>query len=357
MFINIQQLLGGNVIRKHGSDFISITKRVTNETMGRPDMNLFTQEEIEVIRSQPFIESVAPLVSNDFRVQLSAGEIFAFKTDLFLESLDNEFIDTVPPAFSWEEGQMNIPIIISSDFLEAYNVFAPAQDLPQVSQETASSIPVLIVCQGMGREVTFRGQIVAFSDRITSILVPKNFLNWANGYFGTGGKEGHGRLYIKTGDANNAELLNFFEENNYKVNKDRVRFAQQKRILQGIFSGLGVFGLLVVLMALMLFSFYLQLVIARSKDNLALLLLLGYSPDWLGKNVSRQFIPVYIFIVLMALALTQLMQWAFHHYVMFDRPELNTMVHWIVLSLSVLLVGLSIFTNHRLVRKLLYKLY
>ena len=122
-------------------------------------------------------------------------------------------------------------------------------------------------------------------------------------------------------------------------------------------SGLGVFGLLVVIMALMLFSFYLQLVIARSKENLQLLLLIGYSPLWLSKNVSKRFIPIYVLIVLAALALTQGMQWAFHHLVMYDREELSTPVHWSVIGLAITLIALSAVTNYRLVKKLLYKLF
>jgi len=300
---------------------------------------------------------VAPLVSNQFRVQLSAGAILAFKTDLFLESLKNEFIDTVPRSFKWEEGQMNIPVIISSDFLEAYNVFAPGQGLPQVSQETATNIPVLISCLGNGREATFNGSVVAFSDRINSVIVPQNFLEWANKTFGDHPPEGFARLYLKTKEANNPDMLSFLDQKKYKVNKDKIKFGRTKQTLQGIFSGLGVFGLLVVIMALMLFSFYLQLVIARSKDNLQLLLLLGYSPDWLGKNVSRQFIPVYVFVVLVALSITQLLQFSFHHFVMYNRPELTTLVHWTVISIAVVLAVVSIITNFRLVRTLLYKLY
>jgi hypothetical protein len=357
MYINIQQLLGKNSIRKNGYDFISITKTVTNETMGQPDKNLFKKEDIDEIRSKPFVDDVTPLIANQFRVQLSAGAIIAFKTDLFLESLDNTFIDTVPPTFHWEEGQMNIPVIISSDFLEAYNVFAPGQGLPQVSQETATNIPVTISCSGNGRQATFNGSVVAFSDRINSVLVPKNFLEWANTNFGEQPAQGFARLYIKTKDANNPDLINFLDQKDYKVNKDKIKFGRTKQTLQGIFSALGVFGLLVVVMALMLFSFYLQLVIARSKDNLQLLLLLGYSPGWLGKNVSRRFVPVYILIVLVALLFTQFMQWAFHHYVMYDRPELETMVNWIVLAIATGLVILSAITNYRLVRKSLYRLY
>jgi hypothetical protein len=356
MYINIQQLLGGNTIRKNGYDYISITKTVTNETMGQADKNLFHQADIDEIKSKPFVEGVAPLVANQFRVQLSAGEILAFKTDLFLESLEDDFIDTVPPTFKWQPGQMNIPVIISSDFLEAYNVFAPGQGLPQVSQETAINIPIQITCSGDGREVTFGGSVVAFSDRVNSVLVPQSFLEWANKNFAQGTPAGYTRLYIKTKDANNPELLNFLDQKNYKVNKDKTKFGRTKQVIQSIFSGLGVFGLLVVVMALMLFSFYLQLVIARSKESLQLLLMLGYSPKWLSKNVSKQFVPVYILIVLISLAITQLMQWAFHHFVMYDRPELTTMVHWSVVAIAVGLIVLSVVTNYRLVRKLLGKM-
>jgi hypothetical protein len=358
MYINIQQMLKGGSIRKDGSDFISITKTVTNETMGQLEKNLFNAADIAELKSKPFLEDVAPLEANQFQVELSAAGILPFRTNLFLETIENSFLDTIPPGFQWEVGQTRIPIIISSDFLEIFNVFGPSYNLPQVSQETASGIPVLITCHGDGDlEQTFQGQIVAFSDRINSVLVPKNFLDWANLTFKGKRSEQSSRLYIKTKDANNPDLLNFLDQKHYKVNKDKTKFGRMKQVFQGIFSGLAVFGLLVVVLALMLFSFYLQLVIARSKDSLRLLLMLGYSPGWLSKNVSRRFIPVYILIVFTALAFAQLMQWAFHHIVMYDRPELSTMVNWIVILVAFLLILLSLVTNYRLVKKLLYKLH
>jgi hypothetical protein len=358
MFVNIQGLMGGDTVRKNGFDFISITKKVTNSTMGQPEKNLFTSAEITEINQQPFVDSVAPLIANQFRVQLSAGEILAFKTDLFLETLENEFIDTVPPNFNWAEGQGRIPVIISSDFLEVYNVFAPGQGLPQISPETASSVPVLITASGNGRQQTFSANIVAFSDRVNSVLVPKTFLDWANETFGEDGAEaGAARLFIKTKDANSPELLTYLDAKNYKVNKDRTKFGRAKQTLQGIFSGLGVFGVMVVVMALMLFSFYLQLVIARSRDSLQLLLTLGYSPKWLSSHVARQFIPVYIFVVLGALAVTQLIQWIFHRGVMYGRSELSTPIHWSVAAMAVFLITVSILTNYNLVKKLVHRLY
>ena len=357
MFINIQQLLGGESQRKEGSDFISISKTITNETMGQLEKNLFNENDIKEITAKPFIQGVSPLVANRFRVQLSAGDIIPFSTDMFLESLDNNFIDTVPPNFSWQEGQDYIPIVFSSDFLEIYNVFAPGYGLPQLSEATASQVVVYITCYGANREKqTFRSSIVALSDRVNSIIVPKNFLDWANKKFGNATDVKASRLYIKTKDANNPDFLSYLQQKNYKVNKDKTKFGRVKQVLQGIFSGLGIFGLLVVILALMLFSFYLQLMIARSKDNLQLLLLLGYSPNWLSKNVSKQFIPVYIGVVIVAVALTEGMQWAFHHFAMFDRPELTSWLHWSVALTALFLIGLSLVTNYRMVRKLLYRL-
>ena len=356
MFVNIQQLLNEGSIHKDGYDFISITKTVTNETMGQFEKNLFNSDEVQELKAKPFISDVAPLEANQFQVELSAGGILPFQTNLFLESIENSFLDTIPSSFQWQAGQTTIPIIVSSDFLEIFNVFGPSYNLPQVSPETASGIPVLITCHGDGgREQTFSGRIVAFSDRINSVLVPKTFLDWANLNFKGQKSEHASRLYIKTKDANDTELLKFLDEKNYKVNKDKTKFGRMKQVFQGIFSGLAVFGVMVIVLALLLFSFYLQLVIARSRDSLKLLLELGYSPGWLSSNVSRRFIPAYFIIVIIALILTQLMQWAFHQSVMYNRPELATLINWTVILTAVILIALSVITNFKLVRRLVFQ--
>lgn len=356
MYVNLQNLLRKNSTSKNGYDFISIRKTVTNETMGMPSMNMFSKEETEELRKQPFIDGAAPLMANNFRLMLSAGSLIEFQTDFFIEAIDNEFIDTIPPSFNWQAGQTTIPLIVSSDFLEIYNVFAPGYELPQVSEATISSLTLTITCYDrQQQEISFYGKIVALSDRINSILVPKTFLDWSNAKFSAMPVTKASRIYLKTKDANNPELLEFLEKKNYRINKDKSRFGRVKQVLQGVFTGLGVFGLLVVVLALMLFSFYLQLLIARSKENLQLLLTIGYSPAWLSKKVSRLFIPVYIFIVIIALSGTAVLQWLFFHFIMQEREELTLIIHWSLPVVSVLLVLLSVFTNFRMVKKLLYK--
>ena len=358
MYVNLQQLLGQDAPRKNGYDFIPIRKNITNESMGQLEKNLFSEQDINELKSKPFVEDISPLLANNFRIQISGGNLIPFVSDFFLEALDNSFIDTVPPGFTWQEGQEDVPIIFASDFLEIYNVFAPGYGLPQLSEETALRMGVLVICYAPdGNRQVFRGHIVAFSDRINSILVPKNFLTWANGQFSNIKGVRASRLYVKTKDANNPAFLTYLQEKNFQVNKDKTKFGRVKVILQGVFSGLGIFGLLVVLMAFLLFSFYLQLMIARSKDSLQLLLTLGYSPNWLGKNVSNQFIPIYILVVLIALAATQLLHIVFHKTILNNRSELSLFLHWSVLLTAFFLILFSAFTNYRMVRKLLYRLY
>jgi len=350
MFVNIQQLLKENSPRKSGgNDFISISKTITNENMGKD--NTFSNSDLLNLEKQPTIAGVAPLISNKFRVRATAGDIIPFSTDLFLESINDNFIDTVPPNFTWQPGQMVVPIIFSSDFLEMYNVFAPAQGLPQLSAKTISSVNIILECSGTNGSQTFKGNIVALSDRINSLLVPKTFMNWSNWHF-MGDTTAHAsRVYIKTKDANDPKLISYLDSQNYHLNKEKVKFGRIKSILQNIVSALGVFGILVIVLALMLFSFYLQLMIAKSKDNLRLLLTLGYSPKWLSKSVAKTWLPVYFSIIVAALILTEILHLLFLQLSFVKAADLSYFLNWSVWLTALFLFALTIFINVKLVNK------
>ena len=354
MFVNIRQILKQDNPRSNGFDFISISKKITNENMGKD--NRFTQADLDRLKTFKDIEGVAPLLSNQFRVRATAGDLIPFSTDLFLESINRDFIDTVPASFTWQPGQVEVPIIFSSDFLEMYNVFAPAQGLPQLSSRTLSSVNIILECSGPRGAITFRGNIVALSDRINSILVPRSFMNWTNMYLSGDTTVRASRVFIKTKDANNPGLVSFLDQQHYHLNKDKIKFSRVRAILQNIISVLGIFGLLVIGMALMLFSFYLQLIIAKSKDHLRLLLTLGYSPRWLARSVAKAWLPVYLAIILAALLITQAAHLYFVNIPFVNHAAISPVLNWSVWLTAGLLLGLSIYFNTRLVRKELAKI-
>jgi hypothetical protein len=237
-----------------------------------------------------------------------------------------------------------------------YNVFAPAQDLPQLSDKTVSSVNIILECYGPDGVQTFKGNIVALSDRINSILVPASFMTWSNEHFSGVTKVKPSRVYIKTKDANNPQLITYLDQQDYHLNKDKTKFGRVKKILQNIVSALGVFGVLVIVMALMLFSFYLQLMIAKSKDNLQLLLTLGYSPKWLGNSVAKTWLPVYISIIVVSLLITVILNFLFVQLSFVDQANLSWFLHWSVIAIAILLLLLTMYINQKLVRKELVKI-
>lgn len=355
MYININQLLKNKNPKKDGYDYISVTKTITNENMARD--HSFSEADIDELKKQPGIDDASPLLANKFLVKATGGSRIPFSADMFLEAIDEKFIDTVPKNFTWKEGQAVIPFIISSDYLELYNtVFAPSRGLPQISESSITAIIIQLECFGINGTQTFGGNVVALSDRINSVLVPQSFLVWANQHFGNSTKVNPSRIFIKTKDANSPVFLSFLEQKNYHVNKDKTKFGRIKQVLQAIVSGLAGFGILVILLAMVLFSFYLQLMIARSKENLQLLLTIGYSPNWLSKTVAKKWIPVYVMVIISAIVVTAFLHWGFQHFFMNNSEILSPSVHWIVLAVAVFLLLLSITVNFRLVKKLLHKL-
>jgi hypothetical protein len=58
MYININQLIGDKNTRKNGSDFISITKIITNENMGKE--NRFTEADIKIYNLKHLLKELHP---------------------------------------------------------------------------------------------------------------------------------------------------------------------------------------------------------------------------------------------------------------------------------------------------------
>src|ERR1019366_10084689 len=181
-------------------------------------------------------------------------------------------------------------------------------------------------------------------------------MDWCNLRL-TGDTAAHiSRVFLKTKDANNPHLISFLDSQDYHLNKDKVKFSRLKSILQNIVSALGLFGILVIVLALMLFSFYLQLMIAKSKDNLRLMLVLGYSPKWLARSVAKTWLPVYLFIIIAALVITQFFHLAFVRLSFAESADISPILHWSVWLMAILLLALTLFFNTRLVKTELEKI-
>lgn len=329
-YIDFRQLLYGNQ-QGDGADFLVINKMITNQNMTQKEDLQFNQTEINEIKKQTFIEAAEPVQASKFKVnaQSPSGRL-PFSTDLFFESVDTNFLDIKTNEWKWQEGQDELPIVMPNDFFDLYNfAFAPSQGLPQVSAESFMALPLQINIAGNGKAQSFTGHIVALSDRITSVLVPKEFLEWANKVFGTVSTNTmYSRLVIKVKDPSNPKLLDFLNEHHYSTNKEKTRFSKYRSIVQTVVSAVGGIGFMMLFFALLVFSLFVQLTIEHCKEEIVLLITLGTSPKQLQKFLLKLFFPIHILIAAICLGGIQLLQWQLSIYLRTKNMIINPYISW-----------------------------
>jgi hypothetical protein len=353
LYLNIDDFIEGKQVKQTVFDYAAVTKMITNQNMGQD--NRFSDSEIDDIKQQTFIDDAAPLIGNLFRAQITGGELLPFSTDLFLEGIRNEFLDTIPSTFVWQEGNNVVPIILSADYLELYNIFAPAQGLPQISEQSLGAFQLRLVCSGYQGDAFFYAKVVGLSYRINTILVPENFLIWANKNIAGQTDNKPSRIYIKTSDIDNPALTTYLSDHGFYINKEKFKSGRLKVLLKSFTASLGIFALLVIVLSFILFSFYLQLIISRSKENLQLLITLGYAPQWLSSMVAKKWVPVYLIIVTVAIIITAIFQYFFSQTFQY-KDTISPWLKWETIAIAILLTLVLILANKKLIRKALYQI-
>ena len=265
------------VISKEVSVFKSVNK----------DRIYFSSEEIDELKSQPFIKDVSIFNNADFRIKAYSNRsenIPLFQTDLFFESVPDDYIDVKTEDWVWAENDKVVPIIIPENYLKLYNFgFAESQGLPVLSKNTISQITFNLKVSGSFSSEVFKSRIVGFSNKINSILVPETFLEYANSKFGRSNKSRISRLLVTFNNPTDERILQFFNENNYSINKDKLEFSK----LSFFFNSALVFVIaiamiiLVLSIAFILLSF--NLIIQKNKAMISNLGAIGYTYKSIAK--------------------------------------------------------------------------
>lgn len=340
-YIDVNRLLYGKSAETGMADFLIINKEITAQMMGGGAENTFSPQEIAELKKQPFIKAAGIITSNRFKVSASAGSQLQFYTDLFFEAVPDSFLDNKPSGWDWKESDRVLPVMLSTDFLNLYNYgFALSQSLPQLSEASVKAVSFTITISNGEKSTSFQANIVGFSDRISSILVPQQFLDWANQAFSTdkGIPVQPSRLILKVTDPSNPAFVKYLADHHYETNQDKLKFSKIRLIVQTVISAIGIFGAVVVLLALIIFSIYLQLLIARAKEEIRLLITLGYSPASLGKFLLKQLMPLYLLILAAGVVFVEMLQW-----IVFHLLEQKSLAVSPVISLPVIALAMIIF--------------
>ena len=129
---------------------------------------------------------------------------------------------------------------------------------------------------------------MGFSQKISSILVPKSFLDNANAEFGSGNKIQPNRIFITTVDDSYGELEALMDDMNLDIAKSAIDVAKIKTIIGVIIGIFGIAAILIMLLSLMGFVQYSQLVLSKASYEIQTLLRLGYPIKSIVKTFIKQ---------------------------------------------------------------------
>jgi hypothetical protein len=241
----------------------------------------FSEEEVETLRKTPGVKELATYAAAEFRTEaiIKIGMGQAYQTELFLESVPTHFLENPPENWDWSPDSPFLPALLPNSFLQLYNFgFAPANGYPQISKSMMAKVPITLAMKwknGTTRQVSAR--IIAFSDRITSVLVPEAFLEWANAQQPQSPKNKpiH-RVLLLAETPITPQLTTELEK--YETNQELLKDGEAHHLLQFAIKTTSVLGLALFLMALLAYWLSFQVVMYRSNQHLQTLLHIGYPP-------------------------------------------------------------------------------
>lgn len=286
-------------------DYLVVNKKVSALKLIGLGSTEFTKEEITDLQSQPFIDKAAPFQSNNFKVmaKIQASDRPMY-SEMFFESVPDEFLDVTSTDWHFSKGDTAIPIIIPRDYLNLYNFgFAPSQGLPMISSGMASMVSFSIEILNNNNTIDkYRGRIVGFSERVNSILVPSSFLSWANKEYSNNVERKPQRVLISSSNPSDSRLINYLKEKGFETQNEKLKSGKLNYILRILLFIISIIASAIIFLAFNIFLLTFQLMIERNIKKIKLLIDLGYKTISIWKVYLYYYIAIIIILLVISLS-------------------------------------------------------
>lgn len=284
LYADLKPLLNSqtDVFRAHT---VTVSKTVTTVKTARKKGIYFTDKELQRLKQQEFVKEVAQFNNSTFNV--SAAISFGgqqMSTDLFFESVPDGYVDIQSDDWRWDSTSNFLPIVIPEDYLNLYNFgFAESQSLPVVAPGLLSQVTFNVFVEGNGKRKVYNSRIVGLSSKINSILVPEDFLLWANREFGAADDKGSSRLLVEFSDASDERIAEYFKANGLNINKAELESSKMAfffRLAMGFVMAIAV---VIILLSIALIVMSMNLIVHRNREMFINLRNIGYSAGTMSR--------------------------------------------------------------------------
>ena len=282
------------------SDYLILSKRIS--MMG--GTSAFTRGELEELEHQPFTKGVGAFTASQYKVACSMGieGVANFGTQMYFEAVPDRFVDAAQNQWHWEEGDALVPIILPRSYLAIYNFgFAQSRSLPKLSEGVVSMIDMTIVMRGAGKEHRMKGRVVGFTNRLNTILVPEDFIQWSNHEFAPDADTSPTRLILEVNNPTDDAIARFVQQRGYDIDEDKLQAGKTTyflKVVSGVIMGV---GLLITILSFFILMLSIYLLVQKNTQKLQNLLLIGYSPARVSLPYQLLTVGMNLLVLLLAL--------------------------------------------------------
>ena len=330
--------------------FYVVSKNISFLHTFNKNFSNIKDHEISKITNVRGVKNVGKIYSSKFPCRISVA---GFYSEIFLESLEKKYIAITEPGFDWDPNQNIIPIIISKEFLHIYNYsFVRSNSLPVLTENTAKLLPISIDINGNSKQNEYKATIHGFTDRYLSILVPMEFLLWANNYYTgiTSSEIWPTKLVVEISENDPGPFLDYIEKNDYVIQNNKVGISENIKLIELMIFFFVFLGLSISIASLFFIYVSNQLVFEKEKQNIIKLQLIGYSYTFIRSQLLNRSMLVSIITLLIAfsfghLGITYILNLS-GNIVEFDNVELRiVIIYSLITTLFLLIIYL---TNRKL---------
>lgn len=262
------------------SDYLIVSKKIgaANTLSGRT--NTFSNTEIEDFSKQSFTQKAGKFTSTEYKVDANMGVNgqSVLNSELFFESVPDDFVDVSLQDWTYTEGSKEVPIILPRTYINMYNFgFAQSHSLPKISDGLVGMIDFKIFIHGNGHSDEYKGRVIGFSNRLNTILVPQKFMDWSNEYYAPGEKSEPTRLIVEVGNPADDNITKYIDNKGYEVESDKLQAEKTTYFLKMIVSLVMVIGLIISILSFYILMLSIYLLVQKNSSKLENLLLIGYS--------------------------------------------------------------------------------
>ncbi len=270
------------------SDYMVISRKIGASNVISGKTNTFSPADIADLGEQPFAKAIGAFVSNEYHVDASMGisGTNILNSEIFLESVPDSFVDVAAATWHYTPGDRVVPILLPRSYITMYNFgFAKTHSLPKISDGVVGMIDMTLFVQGNGRHEEFKGRVIGFSGKVTSVLVPESFMKWSNATFAPGKESDPSRLLLKVGNPADETIAKYMDAQGYEMDADKLNAEKTTYFLKLVIGLVVSVGVLISILSFYILMLSIYLLVQKNSDKLENLLLIGYST----KQVARPY--------------------------------------------------------------------